>query len=265
MSSSNSESPLKWTMNSTLRIALLADKNSDVCRWICEAGHDCTLISSLRDFESLCKHSCYDAAIIDIPENNTNAGLQSLSDLSRACNFEQPVIVVSPCDSEFSIVEAFEQGATEFIAKPLNRVELLARLRTLKYKPIKHGSVQEYDPYTFDLAARQLFVAGNPLELTTREFSLALYLFHNAGSIVLRKKILADIWGISNNIDTRRVDTYISRIRSKLGFNRKECRWRINSIYQKGYILEQKPALDTSCKTTAAKQELHSVSSMETA
>ncbi len=255
MSNSKNESPLKWTMSSALRLAVLGENNSEVFQWVKEAGHECKLFTSEIEIEQVCKQSCYDAALIDIKEEDASARLKSLGSLCQVCNFEQPVIVVSPCESEFSIVEALEAGATEFIAKPVNRVELLARLRTLKYKPIKNGSIQEYEPYTFDLASRQLFINGNSVELTTREFSLALYLFHNAGSIVLRRKILADIWGISNNIDTRRVDTYISRIRSKLGFNLKDCKWRINSIYQKGYILEKKPSIGRTLEQSKAPSQ----------
>ncbi|HBR97580.1 MAG TPA: hypothetical protein DD979_09420 [Gammaproteobacteria bacterium] len=234
------EPPVNRALTNALKLAVFAKSTSRLSRWAQDAGHDCRAFHTLESLQKVCRFVTFDAILLDVRESEAGYCLDRLEDTCHACNYEQTIVVVAPCRSEYCIVEALDAGAADFIAKPITRIEFLARLRTLKYKPVKSSTLQEYPPFRFDLAARQLFINDVHVELTTREFSLALYLFQNAGKTVLRKKILADIWDISSNIDTRRVDTYISRIRSKLNLTPKGAGWVINSIYQKGYILEKK-------------------------
>ncbi len=74
------------------------------------------------------------------------------------------------------------------------------------------------------------------VKLTNKEFELAAYLFRHAGCLVSRDHLLEFIWGTRADLNTRTVDTHVSRIRSKLGIN-PAVGWQLSSIYQRGYRL----------------------------
>ena len=78
---------------------------------------------------------------------------------------------------------------------------------------------------------------GEPIELTSREFDLAWFLFRNSGRVLSRGHILEAVWGSSPDLNTRTVDTHISRLRKKLNIG-EENGWRLKAIYQHGYRLE---------------------------
>ena len=79
---------------------------------------------------------------------------------------------------------------------------------------------------------------GKPVELTSKEFDLAAYMFANAGRLVKRGVLLERVWGRSQTITTRTVDAHISRIRKKLEIDDSNG-WRLISVYQHGYRLER--------------------------
>jgi two-component system response regulator RegX3 len=88
-----------------------------------------------------------------------------------------------------------------------------------------------------DNVLRQITREGEVIELTGKEFDLALFLLRNVGRILSRGYILESVWGRSPDLNTRTVDTHISRIRKKLDLNA-EHGWRLTAIYQHGYRLE---------------------------
>ena len=97
----------------------------------------------------------------------------------------------------------------------------------------------EFPPFTLDQSNRLLRKYGEVLELTGKEFELASFLFRNVDAILSRKHILLSVWGRAPSLNTRTVDTHISRIRRKLGL--RETGWTLASIYQHGYRLEIRP------------------------
>jgi DNA-binding response OmpR family regulator len=98
-----------------------------------------------------------------------------------------------------------------------------------------------FAPYAFDTAARRVMRTGTPIDLTRREFDLALYLFRHADRVLSRECLLENIWGPQRrDLNTRTVDTHVSRLRKKLGLA--ASGWRLAAVYQHGYRLESPPA-----------------------
>ena len=89
-----------------------------------------------------------------------------------------------------------------------------------------------------DPGSRVVSKVGEPVKLTEKEFKLILFIFKNIGRLLSRDQILSAVWGYDEGINTRTVDTHMSRIRKKLDLSQ-ENGWRLSSIYHQGYRLER--------------------------
>jgi DNA-binding response OmpR family regulator len=144
-------------------------------------------------------------------------------------------------EDEQHIVAALEAGADDYMTKPVKQLEMAARVRALGRRAGKfhdEQAVMEFEPYRIDVNNRSVTVAGEPIKLTQKEYELIVFLFKNIGRVVSRSHLLESVWGTNPDINTRTIDTHMSRIRSKLGIA-PENGWRLSSIYQHGYRLEK--------------------------
>jgi two-component system response regulator RegX3 len=167
------------------------------------------------------------------------SGEQVLGALRERVGMDLPVIVVTSSDAEADVVSALRQGADDYLVKPPKGMELLARMEALTRRvraaraaPVRAGG------FEFDLDRRVLQVEGRTLDLTQKEFDLAVHLFQNPGRLLSRTSLLAKVWGGSAKLDTRTVDTHVSRVRRKLGLDG-ACGWKLLPVYGFGYRLEQ--------------------------
>jgi DNA-binding response OmpR family regulator len=151
-----------------------------------------------------------------------------------------PVLFTTARDTEQDIVRALKEGADDYLVKPLRKHELLARVEALgrrsKPQPRLTDALRVGD-FEIDLGKRTVLRAGRPVDLTQKDFDLAVFLFRNVGNLVSRGHILESVWGRSPDLNTRTVDTHVSRLRSKLGLV-PEHGWRLTAVYQHGYRLE---------------------------
>ena len=96
----------------------------------------------------------------------------------------------------------------------------------------------EHAPFRIDLNNHQIERAGERIDVTQKEYELIVFLFRNIGRVMSRAHILESVWGRNPDINTRTVDTHVSRIRSKLSLA-PDTGWKLSSIYQHGYRLEK--------------------------
>ena len=99
-------------------------------------------------------------------------------------------------------------------------------------------SVIDFEPFHIDLANHEVRKAGQRIDVTQKEYELIVFLFRNMGRVLSRAHILESVWGRNPDINTRTVDTHVSRIRTKLALA-PEMGWKLSSIYQHGYRLER--------------------------
>jgi DNA-binding response OmpR family regulator len=152
-----------------------------------------------------------------------------------------PILFMTARDQEADVVRALEAGADDFMVKPLSKAVFLARVTALGRRAGGYTSdeLDDIAPYAHDSAARVITLHGEPIELTHREFDLAVFLFRHAGSVISRRHMLESIWGMhGGDLNTRTVDTHISRLRKKLHING-DNGWKLSAIYQHGYRLER--------------------------
>lgn len=232
-----------------MRIGLLEDDTSQielVSLWTKETGDDLQFYTSGKDFRKSMKIEDFDLLILDWHLPDTT-GIDELDWLRNEKASNIPVIFITSRDDEASVVEALDHGADDFMVKPVNKAITLSRIQALQRRnkinrddleagAEKSTAIESFDPYEIDQTQRKIYLDGEEIKLTTKEFELAVFMFHNAGSLITRAQLLEEIWGTTAELNTRTVDTHISRVRSKLSINPAEG-WRLVSIYQRGYRL----------------------------
>lgn len=226
-----------------MNIALVEDdplQRKPVCAWLEEAGHRC---QSFESYQSYTTNNPgpdgQDLLLLDweLPDRS---GLDVLHWVRKELGQGLPVMFLTCRNDEHDIVSALKSGADDYLVKPARRNELLARIEALARRNGQTGSGdarQIIGPFELDTYSRQLSRKGQPLKLTQKEFTLAHYLLSNHGQLITRQELLERVWKQSANINTRTVDTHISRVRKKLKLHPEEG-WHLAAVYQYGYRLD---------------------------
>jgi DNA-binding response OmpR family regulator len=225
-----------------MRIAILeddADQAALLQQTLGASGHDCHLFASGKALVKEAGRESYDLFVLDwqLPDLS---GEEVLRWIRAHITNPVPVMFVTNRDSEEDIVAALSQGADDYMKKPISRAELLARVGALLRRayPVSTSDVIEFGTYKFEPKAQVLTIANEPVEMTQKEFDLALFLFNNLGRLLSRGHILQSVWGRGDDIPSRTMDTHVSRIRTKLNL-RPENGFRLTPVYNYGYRLEQ--------------------------
>jgi DNA-binding response OmpR family regulator len=132
---------------------------------------------------------------------------------------EVPIVMLTARDEEVDRVAGLEVGADDYVPKPFSPRELMARvkavLRRTDARP--RDEILELRDVTVRRAAREVEVAGAPVELTAKEFDLLVYFIENAGAVLSRDLLLDRVWGMEYPGETRTVDVHVGQLRKKLG------------------------------------------------
>lgn len=226
-----------------MKIALLEDELSQaetVVELLKAHGHECEHFATGKSFLYSVLHNSYDLLILDwqLPDIE---GTEVLRQLRSEMNWRIPVLFLTQRDSEADIITALDAGADDYLVKPARPGELAARVNALSRRVGGEQTEQEeieVGPYQINLSKRTIISAGEDVSLTDKDFDLAVFMFQNIGRLLSRDFLLERVWGISSNINTRTVDTHVSRLRRKLNI-KPENGFRIKTIYQHGYRLER--------------------------
>ncbi len=224
-----------------MRIAILEDEPDQAAllkSCIAAAGHDCHVFAAGGALIKAVGRESFDLFVLDwqVPDLS---GEEVLRWLRKHVPTSVPVMFVTNRDSEQDIVAALEQGADEYMKKPVGQSELLARVQALLRRayPRQLAETLDVDAVHFDLKTKGITVSGQSIELTQKEFDLALFLFQNLGRLLSRGHIQEAVWGSTVEIPSRTMDTHVSRIRTKLNL-RPEFGFKLTPIYNYGYRLE---------------------------
>lgn len=226
-----------------MKIALLedeVDQAKNISDILISAQHKCEYFHTGKSFIYAVLHNSYDLLILDwqLPDIE---GTEVLKTIRSQLNWRIPVIFLTSRDSESDLITALEAGADDYLVKPARVGELKARLTALSRRVGNETEEQEsllIGPYDINLSKRTISVSGIPITLTDKDFDLAAFMFQNIGRLLSRDFLLERVWGISMDINTRTVDTHVSRLRRKLNI-KPENGFRVKTIYQHGYRLER--------------------------
>jgi DNA-binding response OmpR family regulator len=158
--------------------------------------------------------------ILDImlPELN---GIEVLRRLRKVDN-QTPVIVVTARNTTPDIITGLDQGANDYITKPFEIEELLARMRAAMRNRsdvpalIEPSSVLQINNLTVNKVTRDIICEGRRIDLTPKEYDLFLFLLENKNHVLSREQIIHHVWGYDFVGDTNVVDVYIRYIRKKI-------------------------------------------------
>lgn len=226
-----------------MKIALLEDEidqAKNLSDMLVTAQHNCEYFHTGKSFIYAVLHNSYDLLILDWQLPDTD-GTEVLKTIRAQLNWRIPVIFLTSRDSEADIITALEAGADDYLVKPARPGELKARLTALSRRIGNETEEQEnlvIGPYDINLSKRTITASGELVTLTDKDFDLAVFMFQNIGRLLSRDFLLERVWGISIDINTRTVDTHMSRLRRKLNI-KPENGFRVKTVYQHGYRLER--------------------------
>ena len=145
-----------------------------------------------------------------------------------------PILMLTARGEEVDRVLGLEMGADDYITKPFEPTELVARVEAVLRRCGKaQGTLAAFD-VVLDPAARRVTRSGTPLHLTPREFDLLEVLLRNRGIVLYREVLYERVWGLDAEYDSRTLDLHIQRLRKKLGWKNE-----IRTVFRVGYVLER--------------------------
>ena len=165
----------------------------------------------------LIQEQTWDLVLLDImiPELS---GLEVLRRIRRTDD-HTPIILLTARDQVHDKVSGLDLGANDYVTKPFQIEELLARIRAHLRKPTKvvqETEVLQEDALSVNLDTRQVLRSGVQIDLTPREFDLLVYLMKNKNIVLTREQIMEQVWGYDYMGDTNVVDVYIRYVRQKI-------------------------------------------------
>jgi two-component system alkaline phosphatase synthesis response regulator PhoP len=163
----------------------------------------------------------FDLIILDLMLPR-RSGLDVCRDL-RTAGLATPILILTVRNETVDKVVGLKLGADDYVTKPFEAAELLARIEVLLRRvPVHTGQgLYEFGPIRIDVRQAQVTREGKPVYLTAREFQLLRYLIERPGSTVPRDELLRTVWGYGADMFTRTVDTHVFSLRKKLEDNPK--------------------------------------------
>lgn len=190
-------------------------------------GHNCTSVFDGKAAIAEIQNNPYDLILLDImlPEYDGYEVFQ------KALN--TPTIFLTARNSLSDRIKGFSMGADDYLTKPFEMLELLARVEAVLRRTHKNKTLFEAGYVTIDFNSRQVFCRNQLVECTPKEYDLLEVLVNNRNIALSRERLLELVWGYDYEGDTRTVDVHIQKLRKKL-------RWEnaIKTVYKLGYRLE---------------------------
>lgn len=189
-------------------------------------GHTCSQAWSGEQALQLIRENSYDLVILDLM-------LPKMSGWDLLKHIQSPVIILTAKGGLMDRVQGLNLGADDYIIKPFETLELLARVNAVLRRTHKTDALFSLNGMSADFISRKIYVDGVEVELTPQEYELLETFISNRNIALSREKLLELAWGYDYFGDTRTVDVHVQKLRKKLGWED-----RIKTVYKVGYRLE---------------------------
>lgn len=204
-------------------IADLIELNLSAC------GYDCTCVYDGTAAADLIVKNLYDLILLDI----MLPGVSGYELMEQIRPTGMPVIFLTAKGSTADRVQGLRAGADDYLVKPFEIVELIARVETVLRRAGKTKEHFHIGDVEIDVASMLVTRGGRPVSLTKKEFELLLLFVRNPNIALFRDTIYERVWESDFMGDSRTVDLHVQRLRKKLGWQSRLC-----AVYKVGYRLE---------------------------
>ena len=218
---------------------LVVEDDPDMARFIrrglSEQSYAVDAVSTGGEALERAMSAAYDAIVLDamIPPPD---GFEVCRKLRDAGN-DASIVMLTARDALADRVEGLDAGADDYIVKPFEFAELLARLRAmLRRRGVRRDPVIEVEDLRIDTRSHRVSRAGREIAVTSREYALLEYLGLNAGRVMSREEIAEHVWNEEFDPFTNVIDVYVSRLRRLV--DRDHEKKLIHTIRGAGYVLE---------------------------
>lgn len=211
------------------------DLNSIICSKLVKEGYNVDACYDGQAALDYMEAENYDGAIMDIMIPNKD-GITVLREMRNA-GIQVPVLFLTAKTETQDIVRGLDAGASDYMTKPFEFSELMARLRVmLRTQNPVNENVITCGSLVVDMNNRQAIRDGKVIDLTVREYAILEYLARNRNVVVTREQIRVNIWNIDDDVNSNVIDVYIRYLRRKKDDNYEEK--LIHTIRGVGYKLE---------------------------
>lgn len=211
------------------------DLNSIICSKLVKEGYNVDACYDGQAALDYMEAENYDGAIMDIMIPNKD-GITVLREMRNA-GIQVPVLFLTAKTETRDIVRGLDAGASDYMTKPFEFSELMARLRVmLRTQNPVNENVITCGSLVVDMNNRQAIRDGKVIDLTVREYAILEYLARNRNVVVTREQIRENIWNIDDDVNSNVIDVYIRYLRRKIDDNYEEK--LIHTIRGVGYKLE---------------------------
>lgn len=206
-------------MSATLRVLVVDDETAILrfLRPVLEAnGYDMSSTATVADAVKRIAADAPDIVLLDLglSDGDGKDVLRRVREWS-----DVPVIVLSARDREAEKIDSLDLGADDYVNKPFNVGELMARMRAaLRHRMRRNAETPllRVGDFEVDVVRHRVTRAGVELKLTPKEFELLSFLAKNAGRVLTHRQILAAVWGAAHTSDTQYLRVYIGQLRQKI-------------------------------------------------
>jgi len=215
-----------------IKIFIVEDEKpiSDLLRMsLTKAGYECTCVYDGIEAADILENERFDLILLDV----MLPGVDGFELMEYIRTLEMPVIFITARNVVEDRVKGLRLGADDYIVKPFEIIELLARVETVLRRYHKLDRMIEIAGLSIDTHSMVVKRNGEEIPLTRKEYELLLLFARNPGTALYRETIYERVWGGDYFGDSRTIDLHVQRVRKKAGWDDK-----LQSVYKVGYRLE---------------------------
>jgi len=223
---------------------LVVDDDKNICElirlYLEKEGFSVTLAYDGQAALTLFKESAPAVVLLDVMLPKMD-GFQVCREIRRISNI--PIIMLTAKGETFDKVLGLELGADDYMVKPFDNKELVARIKAVlrRYDP-KGDSEKEivYPNLVINQSNYELKINGNQIDVPPKELELLYFLATNPNKVFTREQLLEMVWGFDYFGDSRTVDVHVKRLREKLELAGENQNWQLKTVWGVGYKFEVK-------------------------